>query len=270
MASSIEYRVHEVLRQYLPLVMHRIPFKAAVEWAVLGAHQFDQDHWYQLVVNPDSPIYSVVSELDWSVKSSLADKLRELGEDLLWEKLGVADKPFISDWSKNLDWQRRGADYWKSVFCAARLESRMPPGISTRVSKRTQSKQWFQALEDVVPPGVYRLPTQITHSTPSNSGEWIRQMRWIHRALDSGELKRLPHPDPVQRYGPFFGRLVDTAIVDMVKGLDCVDNTRFADYHDKWETKAYRRAKHHGCCSSIDKLLFIGDRTFRLGCNYGH
>lgn len=69
-------------------------------------------------------------------------------------------------------------------------------------------------------------------------------------------------PEDVQEIQSF----IDKEIID----LDCVDNIRVALKSSSDSVSLYEKASENGCCGYMDKELVIKDKTYLIGCNYGH
>lgn len=50
----------------------------------------------------------------------------------------------------------------------------------------------------------------------------------------------------------------------------CIDNYRIAELGNAHEEKIYDLDREDGCCGNFDTVVLIGEKQFKIGCNYGH
>jgi len=52
---------------------------------------------------------------------------------------------------------------------------------------------------------------------------------------------------------------------------DCVDNYRWAELGNPKQAEVYVKARRNGCCGSWDRVVVApDDKTYAVGCNFGH
>jgi hypothetical protein len=63
---------------------------------------------------------------------------------------------------------------------------------------------------------------------------------------------------------------IQAFIDNEIKDLECVDNIRVALSSNPESVLLYEEARGNGCCGYMDKELVINNKTYLVGCNYGH
>ena len=54
------------------------------------------------------------------------------------------------------------------------------------------------------------------------------------------------------------------------KTIEHMDNVRWCYVGDKDGEVQYKDKKDHGCCGSVDEIVYDGPRMVKVGFNYGH
>ncbi len=171
-------------------------------------------------------------------------------------KCAKCGRPTIEEWIRNLDWPNRDRSYWKQVFKDACAEQVFffraePPGPSY-----SAGRLWVDA--DVNDPASILRPTRPAWLKTDIVVE-IKPRRYATRMVHTKD----------HHYGEYQPG-IDKAIRKMTKGLDYVDNIRYAARDNRKDMRRYREAQGHGCCGAVDYPVMVKGREFFIGCNYGH
>ena len=75
-----------------------------------------------------------------------------------------------------------------------------------------------------------------------------------------------------QQYGDEVGAALNELLAEAIEsdGPLNMDNQRWCEVGVESEEAAYEQQKDDGCCGSVDKVVEVNGRKFRIGFNYGH
>lgn len=59
-------------------------------------------------------------------------------------------------------------------------------------------------------------------------------------------------------------------VEEELRDLDCADNIRICVKGDEQGELLYEWAYNSGCCGVFEKEVVVGNKTYKIGCNYGH
>ena len=133
---------------------------------------------------------------------------------------------------ESINWKMKNPRYWKEIFL------------------RTNTDLFLTSWEQI--------------RGYKNLVSYIKSIRYSKR-----RLRQVKMVDPGFDYPDYKNELED-ALRNMSRGLDYVDNLRWAKAGDRKQVKRYYKAQRNGCCGYIDKVLKIKGQDFMIGCNYGH